>query len=76
MSQDTASGICTAARTRRPARCALGLGVTAGVGAAAAAAAAPRVTPDPSTSPFTSKTSFCTKDTAKHTGPEGHARPV
>ena len=47
---------------------ALGLGVTAGLGATAAAAAAPRVTPDPSTSPFTSKTSFCTKDTAKHTG--------
>jgi len=47
---------------------ALGLGVAAGVGAPAAGAATPRVTPDPSTSPFTSKTSFCTKDTAKHTG--------
>ena len=47
---------------------ALGLGVTAAVGAPGAGAATPRVTPDPSTSPFTSKTSFCTKDTTKHTG--------
>ena len=29
---------------------------------------APRVTTDPASSPFTSKTAFCTKDTAKHTG--------
>ena len=49
---------------------ALSLGVAgAAVGATGAAApAAPSVTPDPSTSPFTSSTSFCTKDTAKHTG--------
>ena len=47
---------------------AIGLGVVADVGAAAAGAAAPSVTPDPSTSPFTSKTSFCTKDTATHAG--------
>jgi ABC-type branched-subunit amino acid transport system substrate-binding protein len=38
----------------------LTLGLTAGVGVG--------VTPDPATSPFTSTTSFCTKDTAKHTG--------
>jgi len=42
--------------------------VSAGVGTTGAGASAPRVTPDPSTSPFTSKTAFCTKDTAKHTG--------
>ena len=47
---------------------ALSLGVSAGVGTTGAGASAPRVTPDPPTSPFTSKTAFCTKDTAKHTG--------
>lgn len=36
--------------------------------APAAGAAAARVTADPASSPFTSKTAFCTKDTAKHTG--------
>jgi ABC-type branched-subunit amino acid transport system substrate-binding protein len=32
------------------------------------APAAPQVTPDPASSPFTSKTAFCTKDNAQHTG--------
>src|SRR5262245_30566583 len=47
---------------------ALSLGVFAAGGATSAGAAAPTVTPDPSASPFTSTTSFCTKDTAQHNG--------
>lgn len=39
-------------------------------------APAPRVTPDPASSPFTSKTAFCTKDTAKHTGLKASAPGV
>ncbi len=34
----------------------------------ASSAAAARLTADPASSPFTSKTAFCTKDTAEHTG--------
>jgi ABC-type branched-subunit amino acid transport system substrate-binding protein len=55
---------------------ALGLGVLAAAGATGAGAVAPTLTPDPSTSPFTSTTSFCTKDTAKHTGLKATARGV
>jgi len=54
----------------------LGIGALAGIGAPAASAAAPRVTPDPSSSPFTSRTTFCTKDTAKHTGLKASAPGV
>jgi hypothetical protein len=54
---------------------ALSLGMVA-AGATNAGAAAPSVTPDPSTSPFTSTTSFCTKDTAKHTGLKASAPGV
>ena len=54
----------------------LGLGVTAGVGVTPAGATAPGVTPDPTSSPFASATSFCTKDTAKHTGLKASAPGV
>jgi ABC-type branched-subunit amino acid transport system substrate-binding protein len=54
----------------------LGIGALAGIGAPAASAAAPRVIPDPSSSPFTSRTAFCTKDTAKHTGLKASAPGV
>src|SRR5262245_2038382 len=54
----------------------LALGATAAVGATSAGAAAPRVTPDPQSSPFTSKTAFCTKDTAKHSGLKASAPGV
>jgi hypothetical protein len=36
--------------------------------ASAASSAGSQVTADPASSPFTSKTAFCTKDTAEHTG--------
>jgi Periplasmic binding protein len=54
---------------------AIGLGACSGnsnkpnaATATSTVAPAPRVTADPASSPFTSKTAFCTKDTAKRTG--------
>jgi hypothetical protein len=44
--------------------------------AVAAPAATAATTPDPASSPFTSKTAFCTKDTAKHSGLKASAPGV
>jgi hypothetical protein len=49
---------------------------TIAAGAPAAGAAGSPVTADPASSPFTSKTAFCTKDTAKHTGLKASAPGV